>query len=480
MITRRQLLTAASLLSVASSANGKSILDIRSFGARGDGESDDTDAIQNAVNAAYSSGGGTVRIPRQNLGRGEYWRLSRPILLKSRVSLIGEGPESLLYNDRRESATFMDQAVVLPGNYHPQFLNNLKFDQVTIAGDRTVAFVDNSKARYSAGQTVFIRSADFDPSRAEFSISSITIICQIVRAEMYRVHLDRSIHFDGPLVIAPSDNEIDWRAVGPPTRCFVSMNSSLQNLAIRSHGFWIGDSAARECEFSQLWIDAKVAVYGNLFQDCRWTTIRARFDRLAVELSCNSINVAVTDLVAEISQGSTEPNHQIIAIQESSQNCSVSHFSINASAFNKTGAVVRFGSSSYCSIMDGTISCEGARGAIVSFDTGASAVMHNSIRNVSFASSSAKAGIVFEGRDPGIVANNDATNVSILGLTKAVAARLGGQHNTIDHCHLTGRSLTVLRQAVGCSVRDSSIPPRIENQSADPTSNTLLRNRPIS
>jgi len=479
MITRRQLLTAASLLSVAPSAVGKPILDIQSFGARGDGQSDDTDAIQHAINAACSAGGGTVRIPRRNLGQGEYWRLSRPLLLKSRVSLVGEGPESLLYNDRRESAVFMDQAVVLPGNYHPQFLNNLTFDQLTISEDRAIAFVDNIKARYSAGQTVFVRSADFDVSRAEFSISSITVICQVVRAETDRVHLDRSIHFDGPLVIAPSDNEIYWRALGPPTHCFVSIGSSIHNLAIRSHGFWIGDSAARGSEFSQLWIDAKVAVYGNLFQECSWKTIRARFDRLAIELSCNSTNVRVTDLVAEISQSSSEPNHQIIAIQESSQNCSVSNFSINASAFDKTGAVVRFGPSSYCSIMDGQISCEGARGAIVSFDTGASSVRHNSIRNVSFASSSARAGIIFEARDPGIVANNDVVNVSILGLTDAVAARLGGQYNTIDRCHLTGRSLAILRQAVGCSVRDSSVPTRIENHSAEPTTITLLRNRPI-
>src|SRR5206468_11207513 len=219
--------------------------------------------------------------------------------------------------------------------------------------------------------------------------------------------------------------------------------------------------------------------YGNLFQDCTWKTIRARFSRFAIELSCNSMNVAITDLVAELSQSSAEPNHQIIAIQESSRSCTVSNFFINASEFGKTGAVVRFGPSSHCSLIDGQISCEGARGAIVSFDTGASSVVHNTISNVSFTASAAAVGIIFEARNSGIVANNDAISVQIRGLTDAVAAKIGGLHNRIDRCYLSGSSLAIVGQAEDCIVRDSSVPARVENRSAKPESIVLLRNQPI-
>ena len=59
---------------------------VRDLGARGDGQQDDTDAIQAAHDRARSMGGGVVR-----LDRGAY-RTSRPLLWASGVSLVGAGP----------------------------------------------------------------------------------------------------------------------------------------------------------------------------------------------------------------------------------------------------------------------------------------------------------------------------------------------------------------------------------------------------
>jgi len=59
---------------------------VRDLGARGDGEQDDTDAIQAAHDRARSMGGGVVR-----LDRGVY-RTSQSLLWASGVSLVGAGP----------------------------------------------------------------------------------------------------------------------------------------------------------------------------------------------------------------------------------------------------------------------------------------------------------------------------------------------------------------------------------------------------
>jgi pectate lyase-like protein len=456
---------------------GESAVDVRKFGALGNGRHDDTNAIQNAIDTV-SNTGGTIRIPARDRVKGEYWRLTRPLLLKSRVALVGEGPDSLLFNDREHSLTFMDQAVILPGNYHPQFLNCIAFDPISQdKRDKTVVFVDNRSGRYSKGQTVFVRSADFDSTRAEVSISTMTIICLIVEIEHDRAYLDRSLELEGATVMAPADDQIDWRPIGPPSRCFVSVDSAARNLAIRSYGFWTGDSAARGCEFSQLWIESRAAIYGNLFQDCRWTNINAKFDRFAIELSCNSFNVVIDNFTARMTSDPPTPNHQIVAIQESSRNCRIVNFSIDAKPFSKTGAVVRFGPSSHCSIENGNISCEGARGAIVSFDTGAATVSHNSIRNVTFSGFAAQAGIVFEAQDAGLVIDNEVDKVNIRGLARGVAARLGGQRNVISDCELTGTSLSILDQARNCTIRDSIVPANIDNRSSQPHSIQLLRNR---
>ncbi|TBW10805.1 poly(beta-D-mannuronate) C5 epimerase [Azotobacter chroococcum subsp. isscasi] len=65
---------------------------VKDFGAKGDGRTDDTDAIQAAIDAAYEAGGGTVYLPA-----GEY-RVSGgdeasdgALIIKSNVYMVGDG-----------------------------------------------------------------------------------------------------------------------------------------------------------------------------------------------------------------------------------------------------------------------------------------------------------------------------------------------------------------------------------------------------
>ncbi|ASL28876.1 glycosyl hydrolase family 28-related protein [Azotobacter chroococcum] len=65
---------------------------VKDFGAKGDGRTDDTDAIQTAIDAAYKAGGGTVYLPA-----GEY-RVSGgdkssdgALMIKNNVYLVGAG-----------------------------------------------------------------------------------------------------------------------------------------------------------------------------------------------------------------------------------------------------------------------------------------------------------------------------------------------------------------------------------------------------
>ena len=63
----------------------KYCVDVKDFGAKGDGTTDDTVAIQNAVNSVYTNGGGVVLLPK-----GVY-KTTLAIQWKSKVSLMGMG-----------------------------------------------------------------------------------------------------------------------------------------------------------------------------------------------------------------------------------------------------------------------------------------------------------------------------------------------------------------------------------------------------
>ena len=79
---------------------GVSVID---HGATGDGATDDTAAIQSAINAAFANGGGTVYFPS-----GVY--RANNIMLKSKVLLQGEGVASVI--------KFTDDAYYSASPYH--------------------------------------------------------------------------------------------------------------------------------------------------------------------------------------------------------------------------------------------------------------------------------------------------------------------------------------------------------------------------
>src|ERR1700677_3489681 len=94
-----QMLPLAMVLLLGGCANTSGIYNVRSFGAAGDGQTLDTDAVNKAITAANEDGGGTVQFPA-----GTYRCYS--IHLKSNVTLyLGQGATILAAPPRDEKST---------------------------------------------------------------------------------------------------------------------------------------------------------------------------------------------------------------------------------------------------------------------------------------------------------------------------------------------------------------------------------------
>jgi hypothetical protein len=132
---------------IASWANDQSTrwYNVLEYGAAGNGATDDTTAIQNAIDAAYAAGGGVAYFPH-----GRY-RTTASLTLKYRVSMLG-------YNSNFSTNTVLGRpCIVLDAAKNVSILKNDRVNGLVQQGDqrfnqsfiRGMAFFGNS----TAGQT---------------------------------------------------------------------------------------------------------------------------------------------------------------------------------------------------------------------------------------------------------------------------------------------------------------------------------------
>lgn len=109
--------------------SGNNIFNVRDFGAKGDGKTLDTVAIQAAIDACHQEKGGTVLIPAGTF-------LSGTLELKSNVTLHLAAQGKLLGSPRRED--YGAGKGVPPGNGNIVFLYAVNAEQLSIEGKGTI------------------------------------------------------------------------------------------------------------------------------------------------------------------------------------------------------------------------------------------------------------------------------------------------------------------------------------------------------
>ena len=148
----KHILTRASLLSLSSSGGSTTVAGIfnvtdPTYGAIGNGTTDDTAAIQAAINAAHAAGGGTVYVPPSTAG----YRIATGLTLYAHITFKGDGPKVsfLLFDDVTTYGITVSGSVVRTDNLTANF-----------GPDQRIASISSvALSNYSVGDDVLFRDS---------------------------------------------------------------------------------------------------------------------------------------------------------------------------------------------------------------------------------------------------------------------------------------------------------------------------------
>jgi hypothetical protein len=266
------------------------VVNVLDYGAQGIGAGhNDTASIQSAIDAVYALGGGEVYFPwTPSMATTGYYNITSPLILRPGVSLVGNQRRPKIKNLRNSGGAGF-QECLLPGNFHPDFTEDLVYYSCgTLTPGYTVTLANPGDAgHFAVGDQVSVAST------ATTAAGSFTIPLYMWLNEITAI-AGANISLKWPVDEPVSGGIALLSAAAGRTVPLFFATGNVFDLDFESNTNWVSDSAWLGGTIERVTASSGVGAYGNAFQHCVIQNCKFFCAYTLGELSHNSLHTRVS------------------------------------------------------------------------------------------------------------------------------------------------------------------------------------------
>lgn len=374
-------------------------INVKDFGATGDGIIDDFQSFQAAEDALKETGG-TIYVP------AGIYNVGKPFYHWSHVTLYGDGDTSIIRNSvpvkRGE-----DQFCIHIGNMGPGSFGACMHYSLNdvLAGNKFVTFKNSADAaKFKAGDVVLIDSTDGFYNVDGLFKPYAAFINRVISVQDTIINLEDpiSINIAGAKIALPiTDNDKEYVCVEPVIR----------DLYFDSLGDWTMRFGVYKGLFENISIRSTDVIPGNGLSYCKFTNIRAIFSQKVIEMATYSHNSVVDGLTAYWwADGAVDTDSKpLLKMGENQRDCIYRNINIDAGKGKYFSAVVGWDHAFNCLIENGIFNASTIQnaGILATCKDAKGIISGNKVKKSSFALSAAKYNIMIKAENGALIANND-------------------------------------------------------------------------